>query len=199
MYSNKIAEENNMRIPLSVVNADAFSIAADLAVIGPTPSIKDQAERLVGAKFEKYGVDSEMLTASQFIWKRTLAVRYDSDQTIRKPTHIEIHGSLSAAVHNFRPKTLIMVPFSWRHPNTVANTMLFHIWALYSSDNSETGLEGAKAIREIKIVVKDDIELFKNLLASPETEKWIRNEYAEIGGLFSPNPVDFKIETYEAQ
>lgn len=195
MKSYTVVNGFPMHIPLTVVNSDAFSITADLAVIGPTPSIKNPAEVQAGAKFEKYGVDSEMLTAPQFVWKHTLALRYDSDPMVRKSTHQEIHGSLSAAVHNFRPKTVLMVPFSWRHPDTVAQTMLFHLWALYASEGSETGLEGAKAIHEITIVAKDDVAVFQNLLNSSETEKWIKKEYEEIGGLFRPNPVDFKIET----
>jgi len=123
-----------------------------------------------------------------------LAVRYDSDPIVRKSTHQEIHGSLSAAVHNFRPATVIMVPFSWRHPQTVAQAMLFHIWAIYAADRSESGLEGAKTIREIKIVSKDDVEVFKKLLMSSETGQWIREKYAEISGLFRPDPTDFRIQ-----
>jgi len=149
-----------MQVPLRCITADAVTVPAALAVIGPTPSIKTTAEELSGNKFEKYGVTSQILNGSASVWKRTLVVRYDSDEKVRVVAHQETQDAIRIALHDFRPKTVVMTPFSYRHPMTVALSMLFQIWTLYSDERNSLEDDGVEAVREIKIVSKDDVSLF---------------------------------------
>ena len=188
------------RIDVRVIVADGLTREADLAIIGPGRRLRTVVERSSGAVFGPFRQNflglhpqqlwrTNLLVADNFVWRRVVSLSGRSGRRVRHSFHQEWLEVLLTGLTTFEPKSLVLIPYSHRHPSTVAATMLFHIWLYHSWDWESFWRVARHTPRTIEIVTRTDAAVFAELASREDRLRTIfARESVRIFGAPQPEP-----------
>jgi hypothetical protein len=168
-----------MKVKIEILKCDAESVPADVAIVGHKNKLKKKISIQENAEFSPlrgshgrlFGTEGlEMLTTNKHAWSRVVSIKFRTRRKFREQHFSLISDCIVICLRRFKPKELIILPLSWRHPKCVALGTVYSIWlAAYMRKNL---LSVETMFPKIRIIDKDDPSIYLTYLENDYEKVW---------------------------
>ncbi|MHC4863972.1 MAG: hypothetical protein ACYTEX_07810 [Planctomycetota bacterium] len=168
-----------MKVKIEVLKCDAESLPAEVAIIGHKNTLKKKISIQENAEFSPlrglhgrlFGVEGlEMLTTNKHAWSRVVSVKFRPRPKSREQHFSLVSGCIVICLQRFKPKDLIILPLSWRHPKCVALGRIYSIWLVAYMRKELLPVE--TMFPKIRIIDKDDPSIYLTYLVNNYEKVW---------------------------
>lgn len=115
-----------------LLKTDATNLQADVVFLGHRNPLIQELQFSQETTVEQIKVSTNsramMILPKNHPWKRVIVVKYPYRKKIRSSLYKNLSNIFNYCLGIFRPKKILILPFSWRYPDSVAICTLFSLW-----------------------------------------------------------------------
>ena len=126
-------------VKVHILRTDAFNIKADAAIIGKSKRTLQKIEEMAGGVFKPYRKTRyaerqvKILRAEDFIWSNILSINYNPSNANIDSMHLfnlvnDILFVINTIRTESRPKTILILPLSWRNIDFICKAVVLSVW-----------------------------------------------------------------------